>query len=142
MKKNIFGRRNVDNHSSYDVFPATKEQRDKLLKAMSDAGWTFDFEKKELNKIEQNSNWNEEDEKNLTRAIWYVENPALNVVKDTMLSEWLKSIKERINYKKKLIDIIDKAAEWWLIHDSYSKDTNNLVNDFKKDLLKYVDTSE
>lgn len=94
------------------------------------------------NKIEQNSAWNEEDEKNLKRAIWYVENPALNVVKDTMLSEWLKSIKERIDYKKKLIDIIDKAAEWWLIHDSYSKDTNNLVNDFKKDLLKYVNISE
>ena len=34
-----------------------------------------------------------EDEKNLKRVIWYVENPALNVVKDTMLSEWLKSIK-------------------------------------------------
>lgn len=43
---------------------------------------------------------------------------------------------------EKLIDIINKAAEWWLIHDSYSKDTNNLVNDFKKDLLKYVDTSK
>lgn len=32
--------------------PATKEQRDKLEKAMADAGYTFDFEKKELKKIE------------------------------------------------------------------------------------------
>lgn len=45
----------------------------------------------------QNLAWSEEDEKNLTRAIWYVENPALNVVKDTMLSEWLKSLKERVH---------------------------------------------
>ena len=36
------------------VIPATKEQRDQLEKAMADAGYTFDFEKKELKKIEQN----------------------------------------------------------------------------------------
>ena len=33
--------------------PATKEQRDTLMKAMANAGWEFDFEKKELKKIEQ-----------------------------------------------------------------------------------------
>ena len=36
------------------VHPATKKQRDTLEKAMADAGYTFDFEKKELKKIEQN----------------------------------------------------------------------------------------
>ena len=35
--------------------PATKEQRDTLMKAMADAGYTFDFEKKELKKIDQKS---------------------------------------------------------------------------------------
>ena len=34
------------------VHPATKEQRDALMKAMADAVYTFDFEKKELKKIE------------------------------------------------------------------------------------------
>ena len=33
------------------VKPATKEQRDTLMKAMADAGWKFDFEKNELKKI-------------------------------------------------------------------------------------------
>ena len=33
------------------IMPATKEQRDTLMKAMTDAGYTFDFEKKELKKI-------------------------------------------------------------------------------------------
>ena len=104
--------------------PATKEQRDKLLKAMADAGYTFDFEKKELKKIEDESEdckqqimsemadlikdyirqkpaeWGQEDEKNLKRTIWYVENPALNVVKGTMLSEWLKSLKDRVQPQK------------------------------------------
>lgn len=33
------------------IYPATKEQRDTLLKAMTDAGYTFDFKKKELRKL-------------------------------------------------------------------------------------------
>ena len=39
-------------HYGKEVFPATKEQCDKLLKAMTNAGYIFDFEKKELKKIE------------------------------------------------------------------------------------------
>ena len=35
------------------IFPATKKQCDTLMKAMANAGYTFDFEKKELRKIEQ-----------------------------------------------------------------------------------------
>lgn len=38
---------------SKEVYPATKEQRDTLEKAMADSGWAFDFDKKELKKIEQ-----------------------------------------------------------------------------------------
>ena len=53
------------------------------------------------NKVETNPAWSEEDEKNLKRVIWYVENPALNVIKDTMLSEWLKSIKGRVKPQPK-----------------------------------------
>jgi len=36
---------------SIDFHPATKEQCDTLMKAMADAGYIFDFEKKELKKI-------------------------------------------------------------------------------------------
>lgn len=35
------------------VHPATKKQRDALMKAMADAGYTFDFEKKELKKLKE-----------------------------------------------------------------------------------------
>ena len=35
------------------VYPATKEQRDLLFQKMKEAGYEFDFEKKELKKIEQ-----------------------------------------------------------------------------------------
>lgn len=44
----------IGNYFTYkEPHPATKEQRDTLEKAMADAGYTFDFEKKELKKIEQ-----------------------------------------------------------------------------------------
>lgn len=39
--------------TGHTTTPATKEQRDQLEKAMTDAGYAFDFEKKELKKIEQ-----------------------------------------------------------------------------------------
>ena len=39
--------------TNQDVKPATKEQRDTLEKAMIDAGYAFDFEKKELKKLGQ-----------------------------------------------------------------------------------------
>lgn len=39
-------------HEIVGSYPATKEQRDKLGKAMADAGYVFDFEKKELKEIE------------------------------------------------------------------------------------------
>ena len=42
------------------VIPATKEQRDTLMKAMADAGYTFDFEKKEL-KVIENEEYDGED---------------------------------------------------------------------------------
>ena len=39
-------------NSVNNILPANKEQRDTLMKAMADAGYTFDFEKKELKKVE------------------------------------------------------------------------------------------
>lgn len=39
-------------HYIEDCHPATKEQRDLLFQKMEEAGWEFDFEKKELKKIE------------------------------------------------------------------------------------------
>ena len=47
-EENIFGERNVDNHSSKDVVPATREQRDRLFQKMKVAGYKWDADKKEL----------------------------------------------------------------------------------------------
>ena len=99
------------------ITPATKEQRDALMKAMTDAGYTFDFEKKELKKIvdeeqikknlqdnsfrrmfEQNPAWSEEDDYNLQCMIAKVVNDIQNgnVGRNQELIDWLKSLKDRV----------------------------------------------
>ena len=45
--------------------------------------------------------WDEFDEDCLNRAIWYIENPAPSVVKDTNLALWLKSLPGRFNLQPK-----------------------------------------
>ena len=138
------------------VYPATKEQRDTLEKAVADVGYTFDSEKKELKKIEQKptdleefinelskqfpdvsfaklsriavrvakwserqkSTWSEEDERMFDYALdmieWY---SGKNEDKSRLVSNWLKSLKYRVQSKQewsdedktKLADVIDGA---------------------------------
>jgi len=80
-------------------FPATKEQRDTLFAKMKDAGYIFDFMKKELKEIEQKPAWSEEDEKLYQDALDAFE--ALGNDLDPLedwgrLYDWLKSIKQRM----------------------------------------------
>lgn len=85
------------------ILPATKEQRNLLFQKMHEAGYEWDAEKKELKKIVQNQNlaWSEEDECYMdecinaiaTKDVWSFE-------EKRKTKHWLKSLKERINYKK------------------------------------------
>ena len=82
------------------TYPATKEQRDILTKAMADAGYTFDFEKKELKKLvhqevtkvsnQETSEWSEDDEEFLNRAIKATK-PMYPIT-----ANWLKSLKGHV----------------------------------------------
>ena len=87
--------------ASFNYAPATIKQRDTLLKAMADAGYTFDFEKKELKKMEQNPTWSEEDETKIKSIIALLKSPALctmdgnkGIIDESI--KYLKSIKERV----------------------------------------------
>jgi len=94
------------------VQPATKEQCDTLLKAMANAGYTFDFEKKELKKIEQSSTWSKEDKQYFNFLEKLLENLQVksteNEIKKGTVNnseyyykviQWLKSIKDRYTWK-------------------------------------------
>ena len=91
-----------------NLHPATKEQRDTLMKAMADAGYTFDFEKKELKKIEPKSaEWSEDDRRKIGTLSSIIFDYAF--YKDALdenndltgeyakLDNWLQSIPERFN---------------------------------------------
>ena len=85
-----------------EFYPATKEQRDTLERAMTNAGYSFDFENKELKKIEQNSAWREEDKK-MSRFIGnaitadgaseYLGSKGIQVIDAHM---WLDELKDRV----------------------------------------------
>ena len=84
-----------------NTVPATKEQKEILFMAMTNAGYTFDFDKKELKKIEQKHAWSEEDENWLIDAINVCE---LNGYNET--ARWLK------NRLKSLKDRVQPEQEW------------------------------
>ena len=56
-------------HIKSDICPATKEQRDTLMKAIADAGYEWDFEVKEFNKIEKKSVCSEEEKQLLLKDL-------------------------------------------------------------------------
>jgi len=86
-----------NSYGCHDATPATKEQRDTLIKAMYDAGYIFDFEKKELKKIEQKpAEWSEEDERMLESIISdFAAGHKSSIGQD----KWLKSLKPQNHWK-------------------------------------------
>ena len=106
----------------YNIQPATKEQRELLFSKMKDAGYEFNFEKKELKKFhvidegkdemdycftkmmngeKVSSAWTEEDEKNWCGIMDEIEANKSNApdydieTYDGFLS-WIENIKQRI----------------------------------------------
>jgi len=99
-------------------YPATESQRDTLLKAMTDAGYEWDAEKKELKKISQRMvsaeakealydkpAWSEEDENTIKVLMNIIKKSEIidSIIYTDSLKEklydWLKSLKERIGWK-------------------------------------------
>jgi hypothetical protein len=86
-----------------NIHPATKEQRELLFQKMTEAGYKWDTDKKELKKIkmqelvEQNPVWSEEDEGILDEIIDFLENGTVKLQHDLSLyASWLKSLKGRV----------------------------------------------
>ena len=133
--ENIFGKRNVDNHISEDVVPATKEQRDLLFQKMKEAGYEWDAEKKELRKIEQKPAWSEEDEKMIQDIINDIAIAQEQVYCKSRCEEeinWIKSIKARVQPKQEWGEDDETAlgdALWCCKQAaSIAKDENDMGN--------------
>jgi len=106
------------------VIPATKEKRDILEKAMTNAGYTFDLENKELKKIKQKNAWSEEDERmyrglhNLIYSTPYCDSRR-------EFSDWFESLKNRVQLQQELSE-----------EDEYM--IKNICNAFEKDSSQYI----
>ena len=85
------------------ITPATKEQRNKLEKAITEAGYRWDTDKNGLRKVEQKSTWSGEDDYNLQCCIAKVQSDIDNgrIGTNRELLSWLKSIKDRVQPQPK-----------------------------------------
>ena len=83
------------------ISPATKEQRDLLFQKMKEKGYRWDFDKKELKKIEQNPAWSEKDEINSNICIRLMQTHSLC---DKNIITWFESLKYRVQPKQDSTD--------------------------------------
>ena len=102
--------------------PATKEQRDTLMKAIADAGYEWDAEKKELKLLitnggdfesencEQKSAWSYEDEANLNNIIWLCNN-CIKGSETTWIPSQAKKIKHLIETIKER-GLVQQTSAW------------------------------
>lgn len=134
-----------------ELCPATKEQRDILLKAMAKAGYTFDFERKKLEKIESkteenkeniggistNSEWSEEDEWKFSDILALLRGGENCHYNTPDLFDWLKTLKDRVQPKQEWSEEDKKKAKdvIFLLEqlDEQSKDDK-----YPKELIAWV----
>ena len=122
-------------------YPATKEQRDQLEKAITEAGYEWDADKKELKKIEQQDvniqinpseyinnmggngcylkntiqrhAWSEEDEYCRHQLIEFCEHCMVQDSSAIRCADWLKSLKDRVQPQNSIVtnEELDQAKK-------------------------------
>ena len=115
------------------ITPATKEQCELLFQKMKEAGYEWDADKKELKKIdarenltldgdlmeadcmivEQKSTWTKEDDVRLQACIDALQAESLMGKVDTVMTKWLKSIKDRVHPQTTWKPSDEQMADLW-----------------------------
>ena len=119
-----------------NVYPATKKQRDLLFQKMTESGYEWNTEKKELKKIEQNPAWSEEDDSILNELTKYFESLLGCIATEERHKEnrrwlnWLKSLKDRYTWKPSDEQLVYLSAA---VEES---NENPVLDSLYKDLLK------
>ena len=128
-------------------YPATKEQRDTLMKAMTDAGYEWNAEKKELKLLiinggdfEPKQEWSEKDMSKVQRICKYLDEAKKYYVDITEVREcvnWLKSLEDRVWHNswkpsKEQIHAFEQVYEWYNDNFAPSETLTSLYNDLKK----------
>ena len=144
-------------HSTEDIHPATKEQRDTLEKAMADAGYEWNAEKKELKKIvdkeqikknlQDNSfrrmfekkpaEWSEEDAKQARQIQRIVHDNGCTQKLQKRIADWFESLKDRVQPQPKQEWSEDDERLFQIVIDILDKQ-NHLGNISRTDLIACV----
>ena len=102
---------------------------------MADAGWEFDFEKKELKKIEQKSAWSEEDEQHIRTIIRAIHGAGnITPIEGEFAEKWLKSLRPQNTWKpsdEQLDNILDVLS-----FDNCTPKRRELLESLYNDLKK------
>ena len=98
-------------HSSEDIHPATKEQRELLFEKMHEAEYMWNAEKKELRKIKQNpTEWSEENKNIISDAeVWL--DTLCDYLKDSS-SAYIPNVRAIISKLKSLKDRVQPQSQW------------------------------
>ena len=115
--------------------PATKEQRDTLFAKMKEAGYSFDFEKKELKKLGQPEVTKTSDQEEIAEIPFGA--------KDSELQEAIYNIPKgfhaEIDYDKVVIKKGEKLIEWSEEDEHRVKDTIYFLDTAKKHYASTVE---
>ena len=118
------------------IHPATKEQSDQLKKAMADAGYTFDFEKKELKEIEQKPPI-----VNFKARDWYVNKVDGKIYNAKFMEEPLTNQKRRLEIEKAAMSAtgIIEQEEWFIKGAEWSDKNPSYISSEKQGEQKSFD---
>lgn len=122
--------------TSRAVYPATKEQHDKLEKSMADAGYSFDFEKKELKKIKQKPPI-----VNFKARDWDVSKVDGKIYNTKFMEEPLTNQKRRLEIEKAAMSAtgIIEQEEWFIKGAEWSDKNPSYISSEKQGEQKYFD---
>jgi len=123
--------------TEYDVYPATKEQRDLLFQKMKEEGYEWNADNKELRKIEQieqNPTWGEEDEKTRKAILELVKQSShiLNPMNQKSMISWLEKQGDKVD----VLDDFPTEFERQISHLIAS--SINKEWEYKKDFVKHT----
>ena len=123
-------------HEIVGSYPATKEQRDQLEKAMADAGYTFDFEKKELKEIEQKPPI-----VNFKARDWYVNKVDGKIYNAKFMEEPFTNQKRRLEIEKAAMSAtgIIEQEEWFIKGAEWSDKNSSYISSEKQGEQKSFD---
>ena len=127
LSDNTFIRSTGNNEWTEDLHPATKEQRDLLSQKMKEAGYTFDFENKEIKNIEQKAA--DKAEPKFEIGDWVINRTNAIIMRIINNKDFYESVEIGGQRRTDSYNYADWDFRLWTIQDA--KDGDVLISDYE-----------